>query len=286
MSAIDTTFTWVRNPTNLNSLQTTYVSKRGSDTTGNGTAQNPYASIAKATSIATAGTNIMLDDYSWSEQRTLNNRAFRWWGNGRTEINDSIADFTVYGGDTFNYFNGLIFSGAGEIRYYCHYCNYVRCKTYSSFSGYYSNLYNTVFPWNVITQYVHNCNLVNCSSGGNLTLPKIFYNNVIMGTTAPAFSGVGCDYNNYTTFAIPTTNGANSHSINNASTGQTFADYFNHYDATDWSKCDFTAKEGSKNIGAGEKGTTIGFNQGFTMYADNSANDMFSVSNGATLKNI
>ena len=38
MSAIDTTFHWVRNPTNLNSLQTTYVSKRGSDTTGNGTA--------------------------------------------------------------------------------------------------------------------------------------------------------------------------------------------------------------------------------------------------------
>ena len=60
MSAIDTTFHFVRNPTAINGLATTYVSKRGSDTTGNGTAQNPYASIAKATSIATAGTNIML----------------------------------------------------------------------------------------------------------------------------------------------------------------------------------------------------------------------------------
>ena len=48
MSAIDTTFHWDKNPTAINSLATAYVSKRGSDTTGNGTAQNPYASIAKA----------------------------------------------------------------------------------------------------------------------------------------------------------------------------------------------------------------------------------------------
>ena len=58
MSAIDTTFHWDKNPTAINGLATAYVSKRGSDTTGNGTAQNPYASIAKATSVATAGTNI------------------------------------------------------------------------------------------------------------------------------------------------------------------------------------------------------------------------------------
>ena len=35
MSAIDTTFHWVKNPTAINGLATTYVSKRGSDTTGN-----------------------------------------------------------------------------------------------------------------------------------------------------------------------------------------------------------------------------------------------------------
>ena len=46
MSAIDNTFHFVRNPTAINGLQTTYVSKRGSDVSGDGTAQNPYASIA------------------------------------------------------------------------------------------------------------------------------------------------------------------------------------------------------------------------------------------------
>ena len=86
MSAIDTTFHWDKNPTAINGLATAYVSKRGSDTTGNGTAQNPYASIAKATSIATDGTNIMLDEYSWSEERTLNGRAFIWWGNGKCDL--------------------------------------------------------------------------------------------------------------------------------------------------------------------------------------------------------
>ena len=105
------------------------------------------------------------------------------------------------------------------------------------------------------------------------------------------------DYNNYTTGSIPTNNGSNAHSVNNATTGQTLADYFNYIhpnclanpttaSVDEWLQCDFTAKAGSANIGAGEKGTTIGFNQGFSMYADNSANDMFSPSNGATLKNI
>ena len=108
MSAIDTTFHWDKNPTAINSLATAYVSKRGSDTTGNGTAQNPYASIAKATSIATAGTNIMLDDYSWSEQRTLNGRAFRWWGNGKCELNGATVAFTNYGGDYFYNFSRIV----------------------------------------------------------------------------------------------------------------------------------------------------------------------------------
>jgi len=78
MSAIDTTFHWVRNPTAINGLATTYVSKRGSDVSGDGTAQNPYASIAKATSVATANTNMMLDEAIWDEARTNNNRAFYW----------------------------------------------------------------------------------------------------------------------------------------------------------------------------------------------------------------
>ena len=121
---------WLRNPTLANGFATTYVSHKGSDTTGDGTATNPYKTIAKATSVATAGTNIMLDDGVWSQQRTLNGRAFIWWGNGRTEINDSNTTFSIYGNDTFNYFNTLIFiSGNAYQNYYCHYCNYVRCKS-------------------------------------------------------------------------------------------------------------------------------------------------------------
>ena len=108
MSAIDTTFHFVRNPTAINGLQTTYVSKRGSDVSGDGTAQNPYASIAKATSIASAATNLMLDDAVWSQQRTLNNRAFRWWGNGRTEINSNITTLSMYSNE---YFYNLKISG-------------------------------------------------------------------------------------------------------------------------------------------------------------------------------
>ena len=94
MSAIDTTFTWVRNPTAINGLATTYVSKRGSDVSGDGTAQNPYASIAKATAMATEKTNIMLDDGEWDEARTLNNKIFIFWGNAKTIIGDKTK--TVY----------------------------------------------------------------------------------------------------------------------------------------------------------------------------------------------
>src|SRR5574344_1641090 len=108
MSAIDTTFHWVRNPTAINGLATTYVSKRGSDTTGDGTAQNPYASIAKATSIATADTNLMLDDAEWSEQRTLNNKKFIWWGNTKTIIDGSVVQMNMYANDKF--YNIEIFS--------------------------------------------------------------------------------------------------------------------------------------------------------------------------------
>ena len=108
MSAIDTTFHWDKNPTAINGLATTYVSKRGSDVSGDGTAQNPYACLAKATAMATANTNIMLDDAIWIEQRTLNNRAFRWWGNGKTELNGAIVFFTNYAGDYFYNFSRII----------------------------------------------------------------------------------------------------------------------------------------------------------------------------------
>jgi len=272
---------WLRNPTLANTLATTYVSHKGNDTTGDGTAQKPYKTIAKATSVATANTNIMLDDGIWSQQRTLNNRAFKWWGNGRTEIDDSITVFTIYGGDNFNYFNVLIFGGSVFGHYYCHYCNYVHFKVlgypYQTFNGYYCNLYNMSVIAQGTPTYLHNCNIINCTGGVALTL-KTFYNNVIIGPASPSFSGIGCDYNNYTTLSIPTTNGANAHSINNASTGQTVADYFNNP-----ALGDYTAKTGSANLGAGFNRHDIGFSLGLTFYATDSA---FTEVGGATLRNV
>jgi len=220
----------------------------------------------------------MLDDGIWSQQRTLNNRAFKWWGNGRTEIDDSITDFTMYS-DTFNFFNTLIFKGTGyNAPYYCHYCNYVCNKGGSAiFNGYYCNLYNMGL-FGVAPSYFHNCNIINCTGGTSLTKLKSFYNNVIIGPASPSFSGIGCDYNNYTTLSIPTTNGANAHSINDASTEQTVADYFNNYDLGD-----FTAKVGSANLGAGYQNHDIGFSLGLTFYATDS---VFTEVGGATLRNV
>ena len=293
MSAIDTTFHWVRNPTAINGLATTYVSKRGNDTTGDGTKRNPYASIAKATSVATAGTNIMIDDGVWSQQRTLNNRAFKWWGNGSTWLKNDTIPFTGYGGDDFNFLKMTGGAGAAVVSCsfnFCHCTNLSVCEsTYGGehISANYSILINQLcFIIGNNNQPIENCILINCwSSRATTNSLSIVRNNIIIGG-AVNMSHQYCDYNNYTTLAIPTANGGNSHSINNATTGQTLADYFNKYDASDWLQCDFTAKAGSKNIGAGEKGTTIGLNQGYTMYADNSANDVFKESNGATLKNI
>ena len=296
MSAIDTTFTWVRNPTAINGLATTYVSKRGSDTTGNGTAQNPYASIAKATSVATAGTNIMLDDYRWSEQRTLNKIAFRWWGNGKCELNGADVAFTNYDGDYFHNFSRII--------------NYVKfngkffdCTVIGNGTGFNGEATHCILYRITDGAYYGISSPENCVCINTISITADLYistkkpvNNIFIGTALLPHTGE-CDYNNYTTGSIPTNNGGNVHSINNVSTGQTLADYFNYIhpnclanpttaSVDEWLQCDFTAKSGSANIGRGKNGKTIGFNQGFTMYANNSADSVFKVSNGATLKNI
>ena len=296
MSAIDTTFHWDKNPTAINGLATTYVSKRGNDTTGDGTAQNPYASIAKITSVATAGTNIMLDEYSWSEQRTLNNRAFRWWGNGKCELNGASVTFTNYGGDYFYNFSRIVnYTGFGGKYFDC-----TMIGNNTSFAGEATHciLYRLADGASYGHYYPENCVCINTSSiSPSLnTSTKKPVNNIFIGTSqAPHNSEY--DYNNYTTGSIPTNYGSNAHSINNVSTVQTLADYFNYIhpnclanptgaSVDEWLQCDFTAKAGSANIGRGKNGRTIGFNQGYTMYADNSANDVFKISNGATLKNI
>jgi len=101
---------------------------------------------------------------------------------------------------------------------------------------------------------------------------------MIIGPASPSFSGIGCDYNNYTTLSIPTTNGANAHSINNASTEKTEADYFNNA-----ALGDYTAKVGSANLGAGVNRHNIGFGLGLTLYATDPA---FLPANGAVLRNV
>lgn len=286
MSAIDNTFHFVRNPTAINGLTTTYVSKRGSDVSGDGTAQNPYASIAKATSVATANTNIMLDDGEWNEARTNNNRAFKWWGNAKSKfflgalLNDNY----------FYFYYIYVTRGSSNKNLYVKNC-FFDCDSLLWENGEFVNSVINQYL-NATTAKFNHCILLKTSGGYFSNTTKGFFNCIVFGNvTANAYSGFNC---NFMTNSIPS-NFFNS--INNATTGQTLADYFNYVHPNvlanpltetidDWLQCDFTAKEGSKNIGAGEKGTTIGFNQGYTMYADNSANDVFKESNGATLKNI
>ena len=295
MSAIDTTFTWVRNPTAINGLATTYVSKRGSDVSGDGTANNPYASIAKATGVATAGTNIMLDENRWSEQRTLNNRAFSWWGNGKCELNGATVSFTNYTGDYFYNFSRIVNYGIFGGKFFD--CTMIGNGTQFAGEATHCVLYRLKNA-NIGYFFPENCVCINTSSTyySLYISTKKPVNNIFIGKAQTPHTPE-CDYNNYTTGSIPTDNGSNAHSINNVSTGQTLADYFNYIhpnclanptgaSVDEWLQCDFTAKAGSANIGRGKNGRTIGFNQGYTMYADNSVNDVFKESNGATLKNI
>ena len=297
MSAIDTTFHFVRNPTAINGLATTYVSKRGSDTTGDGTAQNPYASIAKATSVATSKTNIMLDDGEWSEARTMNNRGFHWWGNANTKT----TDFYFISSESYHFidfFHPAMYSGYQYPPAYAYNCIIINKFKYNGYD--FATLLidncivvNSELARDGVNGISKDSVLINSALSGNRTYAEV-HNCLLINTRSGIKELVNC---NVFTDNIDTSKSIDC--INNSITGQSYSDYFNHiiddfsqkqsqntigYD--DIKQCDFTAKAGSKNIGAGEKGSTIGLNQGYTMYADNSANDVFSPSNGATLKNI
>ena len=292
MSAIDTTFHWCRQPSAINGLQTTYVSKRGSDVSGDGTAQNPYASLAKATSVATANTNIMLDDGEWNELRTNNNRYFNIYGNTRTVLYNWQGS-NVHADNFFYLFLNFEFTGVLTIEN-CIVKRFIE-RTTGSGNG------NSTFKQCVFLRAGY-------GSGNGLFLDCViisltylynqntnFFKNCIIldDTSNHQLSGRNNNFTKNQISLYP----YSLNSINDTSTGQTIADYFNYIHSNvlanpttatfgELLQCDFTAKEGSKNIGAGEKGTTIGLNQGYTMYADNSANDVFKESNGATLKNI
>lgn len=309
MSAIDTTFRWCRNPTAINGLSTTYVSKRGSDVSGDGTAQNPYASIAKATAMATTNTNIMLDDGEWNEARTANSRAFKFWGNGNSLLGSlrkilySEYVFIATDADEFNYLYvfQIITVGFQQIANTFKNCFVYNCT--NNDSNKFFNLYNSIiFNDSSVKQYdgYRGGELITNSILINLTIYNQYQtffsvkNTIFINCNIDRGFSEGSCCNNFTNKTIPS---SSVKSINDTTTGQTFFDYFNYVPTNvlanpstatidDWLKCDFTAKAGSKNIGAGEKGTTIGLNQGYTMYADNSSNDMFKASNGAVLKNV
>lgn len=272
-------FEWIDAPDN--GLATTYVSHEGNDSTGTGTYSNPFATIAAATNAATAGTNIMLDAGVWGADRTANNKAFKWWGNGgQAEIRGGL---TVYADDEFN---GLTLTNI---------CNKTAKAT-------------NCRVWNGLPKVADHCairtsslNLGGCTltkcvllADGSLTFTD---GTATLTATDTVFicSGVGAlgnasiGYCNFTTQTPPT--GA-SHCISNTDTAQTFADYFNAYKTApvttkaDFMLSDFTAKAGSGNLGAGTDHTTIGWELGFPSVADNSATDIFKAANGATLLNV
>lgn len=294
MSAIDTTFHFVRNPTAINGLATTYVSKRGSDVSGDGTAQNPYASLAKATSVATANTNIMLDDGEWNEDRTNNNKFFSWWGNANTKCKGLFKakyNEKYY----FLFFQEIEGSTqlAGGVYFYCYNCFLFSCFPRSQRGGLWAENCVVINPKDPYYRaYYDKCVIVNHT---HIVTSETIKNSILVNSVIHNGTSLESNFNNFTTTTIPNT--GNRNSINNTTTGQTLTDYFNYVQPNiitnplggsleEFLQCDFTAKEGSKNIGAGEKGTNIGLNQGYTIYADNSANDVFKESNGATLKNI
>jgi hypothetical protein len=134
---------------------------------------------------------------------------------------------------------------------------------------------------NSLIENCYNSVYVNCTFASEAKFASAqakFYNNIFVGGTINILLNSFVDYNNYTTLSIPTANGANSHSINNASTGQTVADYFNNA-----ALGDYTAKVGSANLGAGFNKHDIGFGLGLTLYATDPA---FLPANGAVLRNV
>lgn len=290
-------FIWVRNPTAINGINTTYVSLRGNDISGDGTAQNPYRSIAKATTVASANTNIMLDDGVWNEGRN-GRTGYIWWGNGRTRIKSSLR----LDNSTLHRIILDTYTSLGVVFVYdCLVKSLPNSNSHTDL--YYLYAYNSIIVYGEahkadgqgIPGFYYNCVL------GTVGRICTMINSVIIGSVLYAYNS-SLDKNVNTNSNLGINALSNSRStfyscINNASTGKTFTDYFNYihpnvllkiHNATidEWLACDFTAKEGSVNIGAGINGANIGFNEGFSTRATNDENDKFKESNGAILRNI
>ena len=277
-------FQWNINPTGTN----IYADKKGDDTTGNGTAQNPYKTIAKATNVGASGNNIIIGNGVWGEQRTLNGKYFNFYGSGETIIKGDTVGLTQYDNDSFTNIelNKLAIS---QVIVSFKNCNVIKC----SFSTSRISMQDAImiactgsisFIPSLKQIYVNSIIDIPSILYDTITNNHKVYNCIFINGVPPNVTGYSIyDYNNFTTKSIPTTGGQNAHSINNASTGQTVTDYFNSYNSTSPELSDFTAKAGSKNIRAGYGNGDIGFSQGFGRSASASE---FTTAGGAILKGL
>lgn len=294
-------FIWVRQPLGT----TTYVDHRGDDNNGDGSAQNPYQTILKATTVATLGSNIMLGDGVWSGDRySEKTKTFIWYGNSFTIIKELSIPKNI----NEHYHHVILLSCKLRTDNYDKACPVLHnCIAYGLVKGTGNNYNIGVSAYNSL---LIKSNLVISGLGSiNVTLKNsIAYNFIVVsskdssvtdsidlgGSTGSnrLFAPNTCSFCNLTISNIIGTN-----NINNQSTGQTIFDYFNYIHPNvlsdpdtatleEWLACDFTAKPGSANIGAGTNGGNIGFDQGYPARATNDSNDIFAAANGATLRNV
>jgi hypothetical protein len=273
------------NPSLTNGLGSTYVAPYpfGNNTTGDGSITAPYATIYKATTTATSGTNIILSAGMWSTNRNSNDKSFNFFGCG--------IDATVIYGNTFVYTHSDKFyyltlknvTNAYQLNFYL--CENVKIENcYFLYGETYRMNYSLVVNTNLsATGYFIATNTIFANCYGNPygfgLINEQAKNNIIVGSN-PFLSGVYASYCNFTTNAIPTLLGG-TNNINNSITGQTASDYFSLWTG-DSATSLFTAKSGSKNIGAGYQKKDIGFSLGFTI---DTSDDEFLEANGAILKN-
>ena len=314
-------FIWVRQPSGT----TTYVDHRGDDLNGDGTAQNPFQTILKATTVATAGSNIVIGDGVWNDSRYSTSKYFRFYGNSHTQLNnffvlknyDECYHYLIMNQCDLQsikkdhtcplFINCVVFEPKNRSLVY----NVgIRAKHSLLIKSNYTKngLGNTraIFDHCIFFKYqqyaINNVNNdIYCSncidiSGDSICSQNTSYNH-----------SCAC---NFTTGVIRGQNG-----INNQTIAQNITDYFNYVTSTvlaapnsatlnDWLSCDFTAKLLSANIGRGCVGydvynisrtylsmpqlnsSTIGLNEGIPSHATNDISDIFSPSNGATLVNV
>ena len=148
----------------------------------------------------------MLDDYGWSEQRTLNNRAFIWWGNGKCELNGETVAFTNYDGDYFHNFSRIVNYSLFNGKYFD--CTMIGNRTFFNGEATHCILYRIIDDGNIGGYGIYsteNCVCINTGPNtvGSYVSTKKPVNNIFIGT-AQLPRTPELDYNNYTTGSIVT----------------------------------------------------------------------------------